>query len=56
MGCPQNPDDTQLRELQQAGDLEMIGSPEWKSVNRGTVKDHVLLPRQGVALLKLELR
>ena len=56
MGCPQNPDDMQLRELQRAGDLEMIGSPEWKTVDRGTVKDRIVLPRQGVVLLKMELR
>lgn len=56
MGCPQNPDDTQLRELQRAGELEMSGSPEWKSVDRGTVRDRIVLPRQGVVLMKMELR
>lgn len=56
MGCPQNPDEKQLRELQRAGDLEMSGSPEWKTVDRGIINDRMTLPRQGVMLLKMELR
>lgn len=56
MGCPQTLDDAQLKELQRAGDLETSGSPQWKTAQEGILKDRILLPRQGVVLLKLEQR
>lgn len=56
MGCPQTPNDMQLKELQRAGDLEMSDSPKWETAINGIIEDRIILPRQGVILLKMELR
>lgn len=56
MGCPQNPDEKQLKELQKAGDLQTFGSPVWKQVSEGMITDSFFLPRQGVSFLKIELK
>lgn len=56
MGCPQNPDEKQMKELQKAGDLQTFGSPVWKQVSEGMITDSFFLPRQGVSFLKIELK
>lgn len=56
MGSPQNMNEKQLKELQKAGDLQMLNSPEWVSVRDGRINTSIQLPRQGVALLKIELK
>ncbi len=53
MGSPQNPTEEQIKELERAGQLEMLTSPEWCKVNDGKVNLDFTLPRQGVSLVKL---
>lgn len=53
MGSPQNPTEEQIKELERAGQLEMLTSPEWCKVKDGKVNLDFTLPRQGVSLVKL---
>lgn len=52
MGSPKQPDAVQVAELEKAGQLQLITSPEWVNVTGGEAVVHMLLPRQGVSLLK----
>ena len=54
MGSPQNPTPGQISQLEKAGQLQLMNSHKKLTVNNGTVDINLLLPRQGVALLKLE--
>jgi xylan 1,4-beta-xylosidase len=54
MGSPQNPSPDQRAELENASQLQMIDSPETKNTKSGTVTLPTVLPRQGVALYKIE--
>ena len=54
MGSPQDPSPAQIAELQQAGQLQSVGSPEWVTINNGEATIKLVLPRQGVSLLKLD--
>jgi xylan 1,4-beta-xylosidase len=53
MGSPQSPTPEQYKELESAGQLQLLGSPEWKDVTNGQAKLQFSLPRQGVSMLKL---
>jgi xylan 1,4-beta-xylosidase len=53
MGSPQNPTKKQIAELEKAGQLEIFGSPEKPEVSGGVLATTLNLPRQGVALIKL---
>jgi xylan 1,4-beta-xylosidase len=53
MGSPQTPADEQYRQLERAGQLQLLGSPEWRSAASGEVRVRFALPRQGVSLLAL---
>jgi xylan 1,4-beta-xylosidase len=53
MGAPQHPTPEQYRQLEQAGQLALLGSPEWTHVGNGRVRLTFRLPRQGVSLLRL---
>lgn len=53
MGSPQNPTPEQYAKLQAAGQLALLDSPGWISPENGQVRLNVLLPRQGVSLLRL---
>ena len=53
MGSPQNPNNEQISQLEQAGQLQMFTSPEWVEVNNGKVELKTDLPRQGVSLFEL---
>ncbi len=53
MGSPQSPGDLQYRELEQAGQLGLVRSPEWRDVADGEARISLTLPRQGVRLLIL---
>lgn len=53
MGRPQQPDGETYRELEQAGQLSLYTSPEWKKVAQETIKLQFELPRQGVSLIQL---
>ena len=54
MGSPQNPTVVQIAELEQAGQLQLLGSPEWIKTNNGEAVIKLELPRQGVSLLKMD--
>jgi xylan 1,4-beta-xylosidase len=53
MGKPQNVTDTQYDELERAGQLQMVESPQWETVKDGTVVMEFNLPRQGVSLIRI---
>ena len=53
MGSPQNPTAEQIALLEKAGQLEMIGSPQWMNIKNGTSTVQFDLPRQGVSLIKM---
>jgi xylan 1,4-beta-xylosidase len=54
MGSPQNPSEEQITALEKAGQLELLSSPEWITINNGEATINFVLPRQGVSLLKFE--
>jgi xylan 1,4-beta-xylosidase len=54
MGSPQHPTAKQYAELQAAGHLELLSSPEWLDVVNGQVKVSTDMPRQGTSLLHLK--
>lgn len=53
LGSPQNPTPEQIAEIEKAGQLQMLGSPQWVKVKDGTVLTQFNLPRQGVSLIKI---
>ena len=53
MGSPQAPTAEQYARLRQAGQLELLSSPEWLDVNDGKVTIETDLPRQATSLLRL---
>ncbi|SDK22553.1 xylan 1,4-beta-xylosidase [Catalinimonas alkaloidigena] len=52
MGSPQNPAPEQITELEAAGQLTLLTSPEWVKAKDGKVSVKMQLPRQGVSLLR----
>ena len=53
MGSPKNPTAEQVAELEKAGQLQLLTSPEWVAVKNGEATLNFNLPRQGVSLLRL---
>lgn len=53
MGSPQNPSSEQYTELEEAGQLQLMGAPELIKTKDGEVVINFQLPRQGVSLLKI---
>jgi xylan 1,4-beta-xylosidase len=54
MGSPQSPTPEQYAQLQAAGQLELLTSPEWLDVSNGKVVIDTNLPRQATSLLHLK--
>ncbi|MBD2700409.1 beta-xylosidase [Spirosoma sp. BT702] len=54
MGSPQQPTSAQIAQLEKAGQLETIGKSQKLNVASGTTDIRIDLPRQGVALLKMD--
>lgn len=54
IGSPQNPTQEQIKELEKAGQLQIMGKPYRMTVISGRLQTEIILPRQGVSLLKLE--
>lgn len=52
MGSPRQPAPQQVSELEKAGQLQPLSSPEWIHTENGTAVIRMQLPRQGVSLLK----
>jgi xylan 1,4-beta-xylosidase len=53
MGSPQNPTAGQYAQLEHAGQLQLLGSPEWRLTTSGALPVRFLLPRQGVSLISV---
>jgi xylan 1,4-beta-xylosidase len=53
MRSPQNPTSLQYAELEQAGQLQLLTSPQWINTRDGNAVLGFDLPRQGVSLLRL---
>jgi xylan 1,4-beta-xylosidase len=53
MGSPQAPTPGQYARLKQAGQLELLRSPEWLDVADGKVTIDTDLPRQATSLMRL---
>ena len=53
MGSPKSPTTAQIAELENAGKLETMGKSERKNTSLGSLKVKIILPRQGVTLLKM---
>ncbi len=54
MGSPQHPTTKQYADLQAAGQLQLLTSPEWIDVRDGHIVVTTDLPRQGTSLLHLK--
>jgi len=53
MGSPQNPTQEQITALEKAGKLQMMDKPK-KITVKGRTELKIVLPRQGVSLLKID--
>jgi xylan 1,4-beta-xylosidase len=54
MGSPQTPTAEQYTQLKNAGQLELLSSPEWLDVSDGKVIIATALPRQATSLIHLK--
>lgn len=54
MGSPQSPTPEQYTQLKQAGQLELLTSPQWLDVSGGAVTIETELPRQATSLMRLQ--
>ncbi|HTM35640.1 MAG TPA: hypothetical protein VL156_02730 [Terriglobales bacterium] len=54
MGSPQTPSPSQYRELESAGQLQLLSSPKWVPLGRGTAHLQFELPRQALSLIQFE--
>jgi xylan 1,4-beta-xylosidase len=53
MGSPQSASPDQFEQLQNAGQLQLLGSPAWISIVQGTAHLQFALPRQGLSLIRI---
>ena len=53
MGSPQSPSESEYKRLEVAGQLQLLNSPIWVEMPRGSIELHFALPRQGLSLLRL---
>ncbi|MBV8515479.1 MAG: beta-xylosidase, partial [Acidobacteria bacterium] len=53
MGSPQQTSEKQYRELEAAGQLQLLTSPEWVTQENGTITLRFDLPRQAVSLVRM---
>jgi xylan 1,4-beta-xylosidase len=54
IGSPQEPTPDQQRQLEAAGQLQLLDSPNWLWNQSGTASINFDLPRQAVSLIRLE--
>ena len=54
MGSPQAPTPEQYARLQEAGQLQLLNSPEWLDVSDGKVTIETNLPRQATSLMRMK--
>jgi xylan 1,4-beta-xylosidase len=53
MGSPPSPTPQQSAELERAGQLQLLNSPEWISSQSGSAHLEFSLPRQAMSLIKI---
>jgi xylan 1,4-beta-xylosidase len=53
MGMPQTPIPEQYEKLRAAGQLQLLDSPAWISLERGRGHLNFSLPRQGISLIRI---
>src|ERR1700722_7395749 len=53
MGAPQSPSESEYHRLQSTGQLQLLTSPEWITIEQRSVHVQFTLPRQGLSLLRL---
>jgi xylan 1,4-beta-xylosidase len=53
MGSPQQPSEKQYRELEAAGQLQLLSSPEWVTPQNNSVSLRFDLPRQALSLIRV---
>lgn len=53
MGSPQRIDSTAYKKLEKAGQLQLLTSPQWLSVNNDMADINCMLPRRAVALIHI---
>ncbi len=53
LGSPQSPSPAEYATLQAAGQLQLLDSPSWRSIEKGSFRLSIALPRQGLSLLRL---
>ena len=53
MGSPQSPSDSEYKQLESAGQLQLLTSPVWIEIEHGSAHLKFDLPRQGISLLRL---
>ncbi len=53
LGSPKSLSATQIDELQKAAQLQLLTSPVWVDLDRGTLRTQFTLPRQGLSLIRL---
>jgi xylan 1,4-beta-xylosidase len=54
MGSPQAPTPDQYKQLEDAGQLQLLASPQWIQLDGDTARLKFDLPRQGLSLIKIE--
>ena len=53
IGSPESPSGTQLEQLQNAGQLQLLTSPAWVHIEKGQFLTRFTLPRHGLSLIRL---
>jgi xylan 1,4-beta-xylosidase len=53
MGAAQSLDPAEQEKIQVAGQLQLLASPAWESVEHGAIRLQFSLPRQGLSLIRL---
>lgn len=53
MGSPQDVPAEQYTQLEKAGQLELLGSPQWIDITGGATTIALELPRQGVSFIRI---
>jgi xylan 1,4-beta-xylosidase len=53
MGSPQSPSPVQYQQLEAAGQLQLLSSPAWISLDQGAAHLQFALPRQGLSLIRI---
>jgi xylan 1,4-beta-xylosidase len=53
MGSPQSPTPAQYEQLRNAGQVQLLDSPDWIPIQEGTARVQFALPRQGLSLVRI---